>query len=385
MSDVVIAGIGQVPVGEHWGISLRSLAARAILAALKDAKGLKPQALYVGNLLSPTLSHQQNLGALIADNVGLSGIEASTAEAAGASGAAAFRLGYLAIASGYADTVLVVGVEKFTDAVGAAVEGALAETTDYDYESMQGVTLTAEAALVMQRYLYEYQPARGAFAEFPILAHANAASNPNAFFRRQITREIYERAEMVSEPLNLYDVAPYADGAAAVVLTRSDLVPEDLQHGVVQVRGSGVVIDTLALHDRSDLLAFEAARLSVERACRQAGILPGDVDLFELCDAFSIYAALSLEAAGFAPHGQGCQLAQTGRLGLHGKLPISTFGGMKGRGNPLGAAGMYQIVEASLQLRGEAGPNQVPGARRALVQALGGAAATAITHVLERS
>ena len=135
--------------------------------------------------------------------------------------------------------------------------------------------------------------------------------------------------------------------------------------------------------NRPDPLAFDAARLSVERACRQAGVLPTDVDLFELCDAFSIYAVLSLEAAGFAARGQGWKLAQDEGLGLKSKLPVSTLGGLKGRGNPLGATGVYQIVEAALQLRGEAGPNQIAGARRALVQSLGGPASTAVAHVLE--
>jgi acetyl-CoA C-acetyltransferase len=166
-------------------------------------------------------------------------------------------------------------------------------------------------------------------------------------------------------------------------LTRPELVPPEVTHKLVRVRGSGLVIDTLAVHDRPDPLAFDAARLSVERACRQAGILPTDVDLFELCDAFSIYAVLSLEAAGFAERGQGWKLAQDGGLDLKSKLPVSTLGGLKGRGNPLGATGVYQIVEAALQLRGEAGANQVGGARRALVQSLGGPAATAVTHVLE--
>ena len=133
-----------------------------------------------------------------------------------------------------------------------------------------------------------------------------------------------------------------------------------------------------------NLLAFEAAGVSVERACRQAGILPGDASLFELWDGFSIYAALSLEAACLAPRGEGWRLAQEGKLSLTGQLPVLTMGGQKARGNPLGASGVYQLVEAALQLRGQAGKNQVPDARRALVQTLGGAAATAVTHVLER-
>ncbi len=150
------------------------------------------------------------------------------------------------------------------------------------------------------------------------------------------------------------------------------------------VRGSSVASDRLALHDRDDPLAFDAARLSVERACSQAGILPGDVDLFELSDAFSIYAALTLEAAGLAPRGESWKMAAGGAFNLNGELPILTMGGLKGRGNPLGATGVYQVVEAVLHLRGQAGENQIPNARLALVQSLGGPASTAVTHVLER-
>jgi acetyl-CoA C-acetyltransferase len=236
----------------------------------------------------------------------------------------------------------------------------------------------------MQRYMHEYEPPRAAFGAFPLLAHANGVNNPNAMYRKAIKAEAYARAGVVTDPLNLYDAAPYADGAAALIVTRADCIPPDFPHPLVRISGSSVSIDTLALHDREDPLAFRAAGISVERACRQAGILPADVDLFELCDAYSIFAVLSLESAGFAKPGEGWLLSQDGALGLKGKLPILTMGGLKARGNPLGATGVYQIVEAVQQLRGEAGANQVLAARRALVQSLGGPASTAITHVLER-
>jgi len=382
MTDVVIAGIGQTPVGEHWELSLRSLAAKAIQAARKEAPDLKPQAMYIGNLLAPVVSHQSNLGALLVEDVALDGIEAFTIEAAEASGAGAFHMGYLAVASGFVDVALVVGVEKITDLVGPELETAISQVTDYDFEATQGATPTALAGLLMQRYLHEYQPHRPALGAFPLLAHANAVNNPFAMFRRAVRQETYQQAGMVCDPLNLYDVAPYADGAAAVILARSDLLPGDFPFPRVRVTGSAVAIDTLALHDRHDPLAFRAAAISVERASRQAGILPRDVDLFELSDAYSIYTVLSLEAAGFARRGEGWKLGQDGMLSLKGKLPITTLGGLKGRGNPLGATGVYQIVEATQQLRGQAGANQVPAARRALVQSLGGPASTAITHVL---
>lgn len=384
MPEVVIAGIGLISVGEHWELSLRSQATRALLAAKKDANGLEPQALYIGNFLASTVSHQSNLGALLTDWSNHRGIEGFTVEAAEASGAAAFRMGYLAVASGLVDVAAVIGVEKVTDVVGPTLENAIAEGMDYDFEATHGLTPAGQAALVMQRYMHVYRVPRQAFAGFSLLAHENAVGNPHAMFRKPINLKAYEEATMVCDPLGLFDVAPYADGAAAVILTRPELARATPGRGLVRVSGSAVAIDTLALHDRPDPLAFDAARISVQRACRQAGIAPQEVDFFELTDSFSIYAALSLEAAGFAPRGKGWELLQDGALRRDGKLPIQTMGGFKARGNPLGASGVYQIVEATRQLRGEAGACQVAGAKRALVQNLAGPASTAITHVLER-
>lgn len=393
MNEVIIAGIGQTPVEEHWNTSLRQLALQAIEAARQDAGGLQPQALFVGNMLAPEISRQAHLGALIADFAGLTGIEAVTLEAAGASGGAALRGGFMAVASGLVDVALVVGVEKFTDMVGASVEAALATGGDSDYETVQGVTPTIQAALLMRRYMHDFDVPRSAFAGFSLVAHANGAGNPYAMFRKPVSAEAYNRADTVSDPLNLFDVAPRADGAAALLLTRSDLLPAGYAHRQVQIAGSSLVTDTLALHDRQDLLTFQAARLSVERACQKAHITPLQVDFIELYDAYSIYAALSLEAAGFAERGQGWRLSQPGDpnkngnspapISLQGSLPVGTMGGLKARGNPGGATGVYQAVEAVLQLRGQAGQNQLPNPRRALIQCLGGSASTAVTNILE--
>jgi acetyl-CoA C-acetyltransferase len=384
MAEVFIAGIGQTPVGELWEFSLRELAVNAIRLARQEAGGIQPEALFVGNLLAPQLSNQAHLGALIADYAGLRGIEAAVTEAGGASGGTALRLGYMAVASGDVEAALVVGVEKFTDKVGPKVEAAAATTTDSDYEAVQGLTPTAQAALLMRRYLFEYQAPRAALGGFPIQAHANAATNPNAMFHNLISPEAYEKAGMVSDPVNLFDAAPAADGAAALLLTRRELLPKEPRLPLVRISGSSMANDRLALHDRPDPLEWAAVRISVESACRQAAIRPQDIDFFELYDAYSIYTVLSLEAAGFAPRGEGWKLAGEGQISLEGKLPIATFGGLKARGSPGGATGVYQAVEAALQLRGLAGRNQVNGAKRGMIQCLGGPAATAVTHVLER-
>src|ERR1051325_11576963 len=247
MTEVVIVGIGQTEVGEHWEIGLRELAFTAIQEAVKDSGGLKPQSLFVGNMLAPNLSNQAHLGVLLADYAGLLGIEAVTVEAAGASGGAALRQGYLALASGMVDIALVVGVEKFTDKVGSDVDTALATTGDSDFEAVQGMTPTAQAALLMQRYMHEHNVPRDGFAGFALTAHTNAANNPCAMFRKAIKPETYAKAEMVSDPLNMFDMAPNADGAAALLLTRRELLPADFHHPLVRVSGSAASSDTLAL------------------------------------------------------------------------------------------------------------------------------------------
>ena len=384
MTDVVIAGIGQTPVGEHWDISLRELSLQAIETAVADSGGLHPQMLVVGNMLAPLLSHQSHLGALISDFAGLNGIEALTTEAAGASGGAALRTAYLAIASGQADVVLVVGVEKFTDQIGSTVDAALSSAGDSDFEAVQGLTPTAQAAMLMRRYLHEYQVPPHAFAGFPLTAHANGVSNPNAMYRKAISAGAYQKAGMVSEPLNMFDVAPYADGAAALVLTRSDLLPPGYAYPQVRIAGSSVVTDTLALHDRPDPLVFEAAHLLPSVLCGRLAS-PPTRQTSSSCTTPSrstppcrwrLPAMRNVARAGSWPRMDGLAWAATS--------PSPPWAGLKARGNPGGATGVYQAVEATLQLRGCAGGAQVPGARRALIQCLGGPASSAITHVLER-
>jgi len=384
MTDVVIAGIGQTEVGEHWDIGLRELAFAAIQDAVKDSGGLKPQALFVGNMFAPNLSNQAHLGVLLADYAGMLGIEAVTLEAAGASGGAALRQGYFAVASGMVDVALVVGVEKFTDKIGSGVEEALATTSDSDFEAVQGMTTTAQAALLMKRYMHEHQVPKDGFAGFALTAHANGVANKNAMFRKAIKAETYAKAEMVSDPINMFDMAPNADGAAALVLTRRDLLPSEFKNPLVKVSGSAASSDTLALHDRKDMLYFDTAQISAGKAMKQAGVLLDEINFFEYHDVFSIYAALQLEAAGFAIKGSGWKLASDGSIGLKGKIPCATMGGMKARGFAGGAAGLYQAVDAVTQLRGQAEANQIPNAKTALIQSLGGPASTAVSHILQK-
>jgi acetyl-CoA C-acetyltransferase len=379
MRDVVIIGIGQTPVEEHWEKSLRHLAHDAIMPALADAGVEMADALYVGNMLSGQVSGQEHLGALIADFVGLRGIEAMKIEAACGSGGAALRTGYLAVASGAQDVVLVCGVEKMTDAIGSVVTNALATAADQEYEVSQGISFVGLNALLMRRYMHEYGIPHKAFAGFTINAHRNAVNNPFAMFRSAISEASYLRAGMIADPINLMDSSPVCDGAACLVLAPAGLYKA---HEKARILASAVATDTLAVHDRRDPLCLEAATLSSRKAYAQARVTPTGIHLFELHDAFSIMSALSLEACGFAARGAGVQMAVDGEICIGGRIPISTLGGLKARGHPVGATGVYQVVEVVQQLTGQAGASQVQGATIGMAQNIGGSGATVVTHIL---
>lgn len=385
MREVAIVGVGQTPVGEHWSSSVRQLGADAIAATLRDAPDFQPEALIVANAFGSTFSSQSQIGPLIAHFAGLGGIETWTVEAADASGGAALRAGYLAVASGAVESALILGVEKSSDSIASARIAGRNVALDADYESAHGVTLTAQAALLMRRYMYEYGVELAAFEGFSMNAHANGSKNPNAMFQNVLKPGAFQKASMVSDPVNLFDGAPDADGAAGVLLVNAASLRQT-KHPLILVTGSAAASDALALHERKDLLALDSARKSALGALEQAEVSLDQINVFEAHDSFTILTALALEAVGFADRGQGWKWAIEGgtKLRPNGQLPLSTFGGLKARGNPVGATGIYQAVEAVLQLRHDAGSLQVAGASTALIQSLAGVGSTAVSHVLRR-
>ena len=381
MREVSIIGVGQTPVGEHWQRSLRELGVEAVRAALADAGLEKPQALFAGNMMSGVLNHQENLATLLADFAGFPGIEAVKIEAACASGGAVVRAAQLAVASGACDIAVAVGVEKMTDLPIDNVTSGLATAADADFEAAHGITFTALNALLMRLYMERYAYQRADFAPFIVHAHENAIGNPNAMFREKVTVEEFLESAMVADPISILDSSPISDGAAAVVLCPSEQA-RNFTDRPVRILASATATDTIGLATRRDPLRFEACTASAQRAFQQTKLRLEDIDLAELHDAFTIVSALSLEANGFAEPGQGVRFAQECNISLNGKLPMSTQGGLKARGHPVGASGTYQIVEAVDQLRGRAGANQLKNCEIALTQSVGGMASVAVTHIL---
>ncbi len=383
MRPVAILGIGQTNIDEQWDKSLREIGGEAALAAMHDAGMDKVDSLFVGNMLSSTISGQNQLGAFFADWIGLWKQEAVKVEAACASGAAALRAGLMAVSAGDIDSALVVGVEKMSDKTGHDVTSALATAADADYELEQGISFVGLNALIMRRYMHEFGWKHEDFAPFSINAHANAMHNPFARLHEKITVEKFEKSSMIATPINLLDASPTGDGAAAVVIVPAEKVASLTGKPRIVIAGSASATDSIAVHSRKDPMFLSAAHHSAKRAYDMAHVSPEDIDVFELHDAFTIMVALSLEACGFAERGQGVRLGLENGISLNGRVPVCTRGGLKARGHPVGATGIYQVVEVVQQLRGECGATQVDGARIGMAQNIGGSGATILTHILK--
>ena len=382
MREVAVIGIGQTKIDEHWDKSLRELAGNAALAAMADAQINQVDSIYVGNMMSGIANLQGQLGAMVSDWIGQRFTEASKIESACSSGSAAFRMGTLAVASGEVNVALVIGVEKMTDSPSDEITAGLATAADADWEVDHGLSFVALNALIMKRYMFEYGWESIDFAPFAINAHANAVYNPYARFRKAINEDIFVKSAMICDPINLMDASPIGDGAAAAILMPVELL--NAQDPRIVVAASTAATDSIAIHDRKSPLWLSAAEKSSKEAYAQAGIQPEDIDVFEYHDAFTIMAALSLEANGFAKPGKGPTLAKEGEITINGRIPVATRGGLKARGHPVGATGMYQIAEVVQQLRGEAGETQVTSPEFGMAQNIGGSGSNIVTHILKR-
>ncbi len=386
MRDVAIIGIGQTKYGEHWKRSLRDLAVEAGLKAVEDANiyAKEIDAIFGGNMAAGTVIGQDHLATIIADFAGLAehNVPAVKVEAACGSGGAALHMGFMAVASGLYDMVLVGGVEKMTDVPGEHMTDALASAADREWEVTFGATFPSLGAMMARRHMYEYGTTREQLAMFPVVAHENASKNPMAQLRNRITVEKVLNAPVIADPLTLLDCSPITDGAAAVVLAPME-VARKYTDTPVKISASVATTDYISIHSRPSITTVKANVEAGRKAYRMAGVGPGDIDFVELHDAFSIISLIALEDLGFVEKGQGGKFAEEGQIALGGKLPVNPSGGLKAKGHPVGATGVGQVVETVIQLRGEAGERQVDGAKRALTHNVGGTASSVFVHILE--
>lgn len=380
MREVAMVSAGMTRFGELWRSSLRDLFVDAAAEALDGAGVDRVDDLYVGNMSAGQFVGQEHLGPLMADHLGISGVPATRVESACASGGAALRMGFMSVASGMSDLVLVAGVEKMTD--GADVTSVLATAADQETEAYHGITFPGLYAMIARAYMERYGTTEEDLSWVSVKNHAHGAKNPKAQFRREVSLNDVLTSTMVSDPLRLLHCSPVSDGAAAVLLCPLDQAQRYTERPV-RIIGSGHATSSMALADRADPTFLDAVAKAGERAYRMAGVGSKDIQVAEVHDCFAIAEILCIEALGFECQGEGAGAARAGRTALGGKLPVNTSGGLKSKGHPVGATGVAQAIEIFEQLRGEAGERQVEGARVGLTQCMGGSGASSVVHIFE--
>lgn len=383
MRDVAVVGVGMHRFGELWEASLRELCRDVALKALEDAGVDRVDSVIVGSMASGLFADQEHLGALVADVSGCTPASAMRAEAACASGGMALRAAFAEVASGLSECALVVGAEKMTDVSGDEATAILATAGDQEYEAFHGVTFAGLSAMIARAYMHKHGVTSEQLAAVAVKNHKHGMLNPLAQFQMELTVPQVMASPIVADPLRLLDCAPVSDGAAAVVVCPLDMAKRLKRHPLVRIAGIGAATDRIALYRHPDLTRLPAVAAAGRAAFAMARTTPADIHVAELHDAFTIMEVLALEELGFFEAGKGAQAAASGWSAIGGRMPVNPGGGLKSRGHPVGATGVAQISELTLQLRQAAGRRQVAGARRGLAENLGGSGGTAVVTILE--
>ena len=385
MREVAVIGVGLQKWGELWNTSIRDLFVEAASNAMKDAGVDHIDSMYIGAMSSGLFAAQEHLASMLTDYLGVNPIPATRVESACASGGVAMRLGWMEVASGLSDIVLVGGVEKMTDITGEEATFALSTAADTEYEGYQGVTFPGLYAMMARLHMAKYGTTIEQLSQVAVKNHANAAHNPDAQYPFPVTLEAVMTSTMVAEPLRLFHCSPITDGAAAVILCSAELARKKFsKRPQVVFTGSGHATDTIALASREDIAWLKAVEISGRKAYEMAGVGPKDIDFAEVHDCFTIAEIMTTEALGFFKPGQGGPAVENGVTARNGSMPINTSGGLKAKGHPVGATGVAQIIEVTRQLWGEAGGRQLDNPKRGLAQNMGGSGGSSVVHILER-
>jgi acetyl-CoA C-acetyltransferase/acetyl-CoA acyltransferase len=389
MDRVFVVGVGMTKIGRFYEKHAKELFAEALWKAIDDAGGVKPQAIVVGNMTSSVLMQQDSLGALVADYAGFRGVPAFKVEAACGSGGVALYTGFALVKSGVADVVAVGGVEKLTEANTETVTRALAQAADADYEVFYGVTFTGLNAMISRLYMNTFNYTDEDLSLWPLKMHEYGSYNPYAQLPRKTTLEEILNSPLIADPIRLFHAAPIGDGAAVVLLVRGEEKAREVgkitgRDTLVELSTVSVATDSVDMSTRRDLLTMESTVLASRSALAKAGLTIKDIDYVELHDAFHITAYASLEDLGFAPKGMAVKLFKEGKFQKGDKPEVNFSGGLKARGHPVGATGVYQVAEAVMQLRGDFPGFKASSPETALIHNIGGVSTIAAVAVFKR-
>jgi acetyl-CoA C-acetyltransferase len=383
MRSVAVVGIGKTAFGAFPDRDLRSLAVEAGEKCLADAhvSPSKIEAFYLGNFAGPSFVGQNHLAPYIAGAMGINGVPCTRFEAACASSGSAFYHAVASVAAGLNDVVLVSGVEKMTSQTTPKVTEILAGAGDTAGEVRVGATFPALFAMIARRHMYQYGTTREQMAAVAVKNHANGAKNPLAHMRKVITMEQALAGKPIAEPLTVYDCSLISDGAAAVLIAPLERASE-FTGKPVRVLGIAQTSDQVALDAKDDITTFRAVQTAAEKAYRMAGVSAQEIQFAELHDCFTIAEIIATEDLGFVKKGEGGPYALEGRTCLRGERPVNASGGLKSKGHPVGATGVGQICDVTMQIRREAGELQLERNSLGLAENLGGSGATAVVTIL---
>ncbi|MBN2228301.1 MAG: thiolase domain-containing protein [Candidatus Thorarchaeota archaeon] len=375
MDPVNIIGVGMTKFGV-LDDSILDLAQQAAFQAIDDSSTTEVpfEYLAVGVQNPDEFVGRGHFSTLLADTLGIVPAGAIRVETGPSSGSSAFESAFALIASGMADLVLVVGVEKMSEVDRGVASKILAKMMSYENETRYGATPAALAAMITRRYMHDYGLTRNELSLLPVKAHRNGAKNPLAHFRKEITVETVNNSRIVADPLTLFDCCPTSDGAASIVVASDRIVKKyGLLDRTIRVAGIGHGTDYLAVQHRLALTSMNATVTAAQRAFKMADVQPRDVGVCELHDAFSILELIDMEDVGLVERGTAIDAVKAGNTEVSGDMPVNPSGGLKARGHPTGATGVAQIRDIVLQLRGEAPKGlQVDNPRYGLTQNIGG-------------
>ena len=383
MRDVAVIGVGMTKWGELWEKSLRTIFVETALLALDDAGVDRIDSMYVGSMSSGIFVGQEHIASMLADYLGQAPVPSARVETACASGGLALRLGFMEVASGMSDVVLVGGIEKMTDVSGDEATYALGSAADQEYEGYHGITFPGLYALIARAHMEKYGTTREQLALVAVKNHKNGAKNPLAQFPFEITVDSVLNSVMIADPLRLLDCSPITDGAAAAVIVPVE-VAKKMKKPVIKIIGTGHATDTIALSSRKDITWLESTYQAAKQAYDMADKKPEDINFIEVHDCFTIAEICVLEALGIVEKGKGGEAYEDELTFLEGKIPVNTSGGLKAKGHPVGATGVAQVIEIVKQLRGEADKRQIKDPRIGMAQNMGGSGGSSVVHIFER-
>ena len=374
MREVAVVGVGMHPFGKFLDKSLSDLARVAVWNALQDASvpAKDIQLAYVGNSIGGLITGQEGIRAqTILGPSGFGGIPMVNVENACASASTAFRGVWLEIASGLYDVGLALGVEKMFLEDRARTISALISVSQIELSKL-GMQFVGESAMRCRRYMRRYGGTKEDLALVAVKNSYNGSLNPYAFHRKPYSLEEVLNSPLIAEPLHLYMTSSIADGAAAAVLCAKDALGRYDAKRSVSIAGCALKSGRFRLSDPLDTEVDSTITLTANIAYEQAGMEPKDIDVAEVHDAMSPIELISCEDLGFCKKGEGIRYLKEGRTKITGDIPINVSGGLCARGHPVGATGIAQLAEIVWQLRGEAGPRQVAGAKVGMCEDSGG-------------